>query len=134
MRLSKNFTLEEFTASDTAKFHSIDNTPTSKEIENMRHLCQTVLQPLRDYLGEPIRVTSGFRCPELNERVGGSKTSHHQCEKLFAAADIVVNGVEVEKVIKTLQTLDLPVEQVINEYGKWTHVSARRPKKHYMSM
>ena len=134
MRLTKNFTLEEFTASDTAEFHSIDNTPTSTQIENMRHLCQTVLQPLRDYLGEPIRVTSGYRCEKLNEYVGGSKNSHHQCKDLFAAADIVVSGVEVEKVIKTLQTLDLPVEQVINEYGKWTHVSTRRPKKHYMSM
>ena len=73
--LSKNFTLEELVYSDTAKRYGLNNTPTPQVIANLKNLCVNVLQPLRDYLGKPIRVTSGYRSPEVNKRVGGAVDS-----------------------------------------------------------
>lgn len=70
-RLSENFTLEEFTRSDTATRLGIDNTPGEKELEALRILVERTLQPLRDRLGIPVHVNSGYRCPELNEAVAG---------------------------------------------------------------
>ena len=76
--LSKNFTLEEFIRSSTAESMGIDNVPKDEEvIENMKALCLKVLQPLRDYVGAPVHINSGYRCPELNEAVGGVKNSQH---------------------------------------------------------
>lgn len=88
-RLSENFTLEEFTRSDTATRLGIDNTPGEKELEALRILVERTLQPLRDRLGIPVHVNSGYRCPELNEAVGGVPTSQHQKGE---AADLSVDG------------------------------------------
>ena len=78
MKLSKNFSLEELIRSDTAERLGIDNIPKDeKVIENLRNLCFEVLQPLRDYVGAPVVINSGYRCPKLNEAVGGVKTSQH---------------------------------------------------------
>ena len=78
MKLSKNFTLEELIRSDTAERLGIDNVPKDeKVIENLRNLCFEVLQPLRDYVKAPVVINSGYRCPKLNEAVGGVKTSQH---------------------------------------------------------
>ena len=77
MRLSKNFSLRELTKSATAERAGIDNTP--KDIEhlgNMIHLAIHVLQPVRDQFGV-ISVNSGYRSPDLNTKVGGSKNSQH---------------------------------------------------------
>ena len=76
--LSKNFALEEFIRSNTAERMGIDNVPKDeKVIKNLRNLCLEILQPLRDYVGAPIHINSGYRCPELNEAVGGVKNSQH---------------------------------------------------------
>lgn len=77
-KLSENFTLGEFIASDTAKKKGIDNTPTLVDIYHMRELCMYLLQPIRDAWGKPIKITSGFRSFKLNKAVGGSQTSVHQ--------------------------------------------------------
>lgn len=76
-QLSKNFTLSEMTESITANLYNIDNTPNQKQIDNLKMLCQQVLQQARDDFGKPIHVNSGFRCAELNKKVGGVKTSYH---------------------------------------------------------
>ena len=77
MQLSKNFRLSEFTRSDTAKRLGIVNECSSVEqVLNLAYLCHTVLQPLRDRFG-PIRINSGYRCPELNKAVGGVANSQH---------------------------------------------------------
>lgn len=76
-KLSKNFTLGEFLASDTAKKKGINNTPTLADIYHMQELCTFLLQPIREAWGKPIKVTSGFRCYALNKAVGGSQTSVH---------------------------------------------------------
>ena len=88
-QITKNFTLSELTYSDTAKAKKLDNTPTEIEYNNMKNLCENVLQPLRDALGKPIRVNSCYRGKQLNEAVGGSKTSQH-CKG--QAADIEIIG------------------------------------------
>ena len=85
IQLSKNFKLSELTASETARRRKINNDAPESVIENLRNLCQNVLQPLRDYVGKPITINSGYRCPLLNSYVGGSKNSQH---KFGEAADI----------------------------------------------
>ena len=75
--LTKHFTLEEFTRSSTAKARGIDNTVPKKLIPALRNLCVTVLEPLREQAKEPVEISSGYRCPELNRVVGGKNTSQH---------------------------------------------------------
>lgn len=76
-KLSENFTLEEMLVSSTAKKYGIDNTPNAIAKANMIILCNKLLQPIRNRYGKSIIITSGYRCPALNSRVGGSKTSQH---------------------------------------------------------
>ncbi len=126
MQLSNNFRLSEFTRSDTAKRLGIVNECSSVEqVLNLAHLCHMVLQPLRDRFG-PIRITSGYRCPEQNRAVGGASNSQHMRGE---AADIhlpsVERGKEYLAFLKTLPIFD----QLIWEENKgtcWIHVSAKR--------
>lgn len=90
MQLTENFNLRELTKSETALRHGLDNTPNEVVIENLRNLCTYVLQPLRTAYGVPITINSGYRAPEVNAAVGGSKTSDH-CRG--QAADIEIAGV-----------------------------------------
>ena len=89
MKLSKNFSLHEMTKSETALRKGLDNTPGETEENNLKSLCENVLQKVRDEFG-PTKVNSGFRHPDVNSAVGGSKTSDH-CKGM--AADIEVPGV-----------------------------------------
>lgn len=76
--LSPHFELREFIASSKAKEHGIDNTPPEEAVENLRALCQHTLEPLREALGLPIIITSGYRCKALNQLlVYHSKRSQH---------------------------------------------------------
>ena len=85
MKLSKNFSLEELIKSDTANECGIKNSPNSLELKNLTNLTTKILQPIRDAFGKPIIISSGFRCVQLNKKVGGASNSDH----LFgAAADI----------------------------------------------
>lgn len=85
MKLSKNFSLEELIKSDTANECGIKNSPNSLELKNLTNLTTKILQPIRDTFGKPIIISSGFRCVQLNKKVGGASNSDH----LFgAAADI----------------------------------------------
>lgn len=86
----------------------------------LNDLCTSVLQPLRDHLGKPITITSGYRPEEVNRLVGGSRNSQHtQC----LAADFVVPGMDTIDVCRTIISLKLPFDQLINEFGRWVHVS-----------
>jgi len=90
MKLSKNFSLNELCKSDSAIRHGIDNAPTEQVIDCLKDLVDNILQPLRDKFGA-IAVTSGYRSPELNQKIGGSTTSHH-CYGY--AADFEVLGMD----------------------------------------
>ena len=126
-KLSSNFTLGEFIASDTAKKKKIDNTPTLADIYHMQELCTFLLQPIRDAWGKPIKVTSGFRCYKLNRAVGGSPTSVHM--RGYAADIKPASGSykEFEEfVIKFLEEHpEIKYDQCIMERSgntKWLHV------------
>lgn len=120
MMLSEHFSLAEMIASDTALRQGISNAPGPHEIDNLKRLCAQVLEPLRAAIGQPIRVTSGYRAPLLNLLVGGSRTSDHCAGR---AADIQVPGTSPLTLAKAIQSLDLPVQQCIHEFGAWVHVS-----------
>lgn len=127
MKITQHFKLEEFEKSETAKRLGIDNSIPAALISNIKALCENVLQPLRDYVGVPIKISSGYRCPQLNAAVGGAKSSQHMKGE---AADIHIPSVEVgRKWFEILKTL--PHDQLIWERNSptsnhyWIHVSCR---------
>ena len=125
MKLSKNFTLEEFTKSQTATRLDIDNTPQGEHLEAAKLLFENVVQPVRDTFG-PTIINSGYRGPELNAAVGGSAKSQH-CKG--EAVDIECPGTANYDVAKWIEdTLDF--DQLILEFytpgvpdSGWVHVS-----------
>ena len=119
MKLSNNFTLDEFLLSQTAERQGIDMTPSDEVVGNLKTLCETVLQPLRDLVGSPLIISSGFRPIELNTRIGGSKTSAHVTGR---AADFRVIGMTPFVVCETLRDEGIMYDQNIHEFGRWTHV------------
>lgn len=120
MRLSEHFSLAEFTRSQTAARRGIDNQPQRAVVDNLGELVFTILEPLRIYLARPIRINSGFRCPELNAAIGGSKFSQHMTGN---ASDIDVPGMEPIAVAQIIIDMDLPFDQLIHEFREWVHVS-----------
>lgn len=123
MKLSEHFTLEEFTTSDYAARNGIDNTPNELIINNLKMLCEYTLEPLREIVKKPIRITSGYRCFDLNKAIGGSDTSQHVEGK---AADIVVPQMTVDEVFE-LASKYVQHDQIIHEFGRWTHISYSNP-------
>lgn len=119
MRLSKNFTLEEFLISQTATRHGIDMTPSDFVKHNLEELCVTCLQPLRDEVGVGIYISSGFRPLELNGRIGGSKTSAHITG---SASDFRVTNQTPFETATLIVEMGLPFDQVIQEFGRWVHL------------
>lgn len=126
MKLTNNFSLAEMTKSDTALRLDMDNTPGPEEVDNMTRLCECVLQPVRNHFGKGVKVNSGFRHPNVNAKVGGSKTSDH-CKGM--AADIEIPGVANADLAKWIVD-NLEFRQVILEFytpgvpdSGWVHVS-----------
>ena len=126
MNLSANFTLKELTKSDTATRLGIDNTPNDEALENLKLLCEKVLQPVRDHFGKSVTVNSGYRSPESNAAVGGSKTSDH-CKG--QAADIEIDGLPNPELAQWIMD-NLDYTQLILEFytqgqpnSGWVHVS-----------
>jgi uncharacterized protein YcbK (DUF882 family) len=126
MNLTANFTLSELVKSDTALRHDMDNTPGEIEIENLKRLAEKVLQPVREHYQRGVKVNSGYRHPEVNAKVGGSKTSDH-CKG--QAADIEIPGVPNADLAQWI-TENLDFTQVILEFytqgvpdSGWVHVS-----------
>jgi hypothetical protein len=126
MNLTANFSLAEMVKSDTALRHDMDNTPGETEIANLKMLCEKVLQPIRDHFQTGVKVNSGFRHPEVNAKVGGSKTSDH-CKG--QAADIEIPGVANADLAVWIME-NLTYTQLILEYYQigvpdsgWVHVS-----------
>jgi len=126
MNLTKNFTLEEMIKSETALRHDMDNTPGENEIGNIKLLCEKVLQPVRDHFGKGVKVNSGFRHPDVNAKVGGSRTSDHTRGQ---AADIEIPGVPNAELAEWIKD-NLEFRQLILEFytpgvpdSGWVHVS-----------
>jgi hypothetical protein len=125
MKLSKNFSLQEFTKSQTALRMDIDNTPEGEHLEAAKQLFEKVVQPIREHFG-PTVINSGYRGPKLNEAVGGSSKSQH-CKG--EAVDIEVPGTPNATVAEWIRD-NLDFDQVILEFytpgipdSGWVHVS-----------
>ena len=125
-KLSANFTLSEMVKSETALRHGLDNTPGQTEVDNLKLLAEKVLQPIRDHYKRGVKVNSGFRHPEVNAAVGGSKTSDH-CKG--QAADIEIPGVANADLAEWIKD-NLEFTQLILEFytpgvpdSGWVHVS-----------
>jgi zinc D-Ala-D-Ala carboxypeptidase len=130
IELSKDFTLHEFLKSNCAnrKGYEEQFNPPAEVIENLRALCVNVLQPLRDAVGKPIRVTSGYRCSRVNRDEGGSSTSEH-LKGRAADIELWIEGKEQNQLLfDKIVSLRLPFRQLIDEFGTetdpaWIHVS-----------
>lgn len=126
MNLTKNFSLEELVKSETALRKGLPNEATPEVVQNLKTLCEQVLQPVRDHYGKGVKVNSGYRSPDVNAAVGGSRTSDH-CKG--QAADIEIPGVPnhelaqwIEKNLKFTQVILEFYTQGIPDSG-WVHVS-----------
>ena len=128
--ISPHFSVAELSRSEAAARNGIDNTPDAEALENLRALCDNVLEPLRAAVGKPLRVNSAYRGPKANAAVGGSKTSQHSKGE---AADIEVDGMDNAQLAKKIVALKLPFDQLILEFidplvpgSGWVHVSHKR--------
>jgi hypothetical protein len=122
MQLSTHFTLAEFTRSESAKRHGVSNQPTPEHLENIKILCERVLEPIRLKFG-PINISSGYRSKLLNHYIGGSLRSQH-CEGKAADLDMDGMGGVTNKQIFEYIKSELEFDQLINEFNYgWIHVS-----------
>ena len=125
MNLTEHFTLEEFTRSEVAAMCDIDNTMPEQYIPAAQNLCAAILEPLRNYAQEPVIISSGYRCPLLNDKVGGVKNSQHTKGE---AADIYHPESATLKRWFTWIQDNTSFDQLIFEGRRnshWIHVSCR---------
>ena len=125
-QLTKNFSLAEMVKSETALRHGMENNPGPDELNNLLELCANVLQPIRDHYQKGVKVNSGYRSPDVNAKVGGSRTSDH-CRG--TAADIEIPGVPNADLANWIKE-NLSYTQLILEFytvgvpdSGWVHVS-----------
>lgn len=129
MKLSEHFDLVEFTRSESAKREGVSNQPTPEHLENLKTLCEKVLEPIRAKFG-PINISSGYRSKDLNHFIGGSLNSDH-CHG--RAADIDMDGHSsnvTNKMVFDYIKDNLDFDQLIFEFGTkdapdWVHVGYR---------
>ena len=136
MKLTPNFSLQELTKSDTAIRKGIDNEPNADQIDKLKILCEKVLQPVRDHFGR-VKVTSGYRSPELCVAIGSSLNSQHAKAEAVDFECVGVDNAEVaDWVHKNLET-----DQLILEFytpgepnSGWIHASyvEFQPRAQYM--
>ena len=125
MELTRNFTLAELIKSDTAIRKGINNNPNAEQIEKLKTLCEKILQPVRDHFGR-VKITSGYRSPELCVAIGSSLNSQHARAE---AADFEVVGVDNCDLADWIKR-ELPYDQLILEFytpgepnSGWIHCS-----------
>ena len=117
MNLSDHFTLEELTHTDHREF---ENTPNASELANLVRLA-AFLEKVKALLGDkPIMVNSAFRSKQVNDAVGSKDTSQH---RVGCAADLRIPGMTPDEVVRAVISSDLPFDQVIREFDRWTHIS-----------
>ena len=126
MKLTENFSINELTKSQTAERKGIDNTPSTEHQENLKSLCEMILQPIRDHFGQVVSVSSGYRSPELCVAIGSSTKSQHAKGE---ASDFEIFGVSNKELAEWIH-YNINYDQLILEYWKesdpnsgWVHCS-----------
>jgi hypothetical protein len=133
MKLSKHLSLAEVTRSETAKRKGISNTPTAEHLENFKLLAENVFEKIREHFGVPIHVSSGYRSNELNDAIGGSKSSQHsKGQAIDLDMDGSSSGVTNADIYNFIKD-NLDFDQLIWEFGTdknpdWVHVSYSKNK------
>ena len=126
MKISDNITYAEAIHSNTAKRRGIDNTPNPAQVETMKVTAEKIFEPLRKWVGGPIKVNSFFRSAELNTAIGGSKTSQHCKGQAIDIDDVFGHKTNAEMYAWIKENLNF--DQMIWEFGtdmnpNWVHVS-----------
>ena len=132
MKISDNITYAEAIHSNTAKRRGIDNTPNPAQVETMKVTAEKIFEPLRKWVGGPIKVNSFFRSAELNEAIGGSKTSQHCKGQAIDIDDTYGHATNAEMYHWIKDNLNF--DQMIWEFGDddnpdWVHVSYVSPQE-----
>lgn len=120
-----NFKMSELIYSETAIKNNINNMPDINSLDNMLNLIYYCLQPVRELLGAPMIITSGYRNPLVNRLVGGVNSSQHTKGQ---AVDFTVLGITPNQIISIIKTSKIEFDQLINEYDKWVHISYNKGK------
>ena len=136
MKLSRNFSLQEMIKSDTAIRLDIDNNPNADQVEKLKSLCENVLQPVRDHFGR-VKVTSGYRSPELCAAIGSSVNSQHAKAE---AADFECIGVDNAELFDWIKSSLQPDQLILEFYtpgepnSGWIHCSYTpdQPRKQFL--
>jgi hypothetical protein len=115
--MTPHFTLAELTHTDHREF---DNIPNEAELANIRRLAEFLEQVKTALGGKPIMVNSAFRSKQVNDAVGSKDSSQH---RIGCAADFRVPSMTPDEVVKTIIAANLPFDQVIREFDRWTHIS-----------
>ena len=144
LNLSEHFTLSEFERSATAEKYHINNSVPSKYIPVLQQLCQEVLEPLRSFVGSPIVISSGYRCNQLNVKVGGAYASQHTLGEAadiklpltsYTARDDNKKHTDLETArkwfdwLETHTDFDQLILETTNGKDFWIHVSCRKNRK-----
>ena len=129
--ISEHISYKEGVRSNTATRRGIDNTPNAEQLENMELVAEEVFEPLRAYVGGPIKINSFFRCPELNKAIGGSSKSQHCKGQAMDIDDTFGRMTNAEMYHWIKENLDF--DQMIWEFGDddntdWVHVSYVSPE------
>lgn len=125
-KISKNITYKEAVYSETAKRKGIENKPNDEQMANMFSIAEMIFQPLRSWVGGPIKINSFFRSPELNRAIGGSKSSQHCKGQAMDLDDVYGHKTNAEMFMYIRENLNF--DQLIWEFGtdenpNWIHVS-----------
>jgi zinc D-Ala-D-Ala carboxypeptidase len=128
IRCSRNFSFAEMVRSQFAIRHGLDNTPPPEACEALIALCERVLEPIRELVGGPLNVSSGYRSPRLNALIGGAPASQHT----FGQAADFVTWTSNTNVFEGILASEIPYDQLILEFGDlgWIHVSYRANPRH----
>lgn len=123
--MNLNFTMSELLHSDIAEKYNISNIPDKKSLDNMLLLIVNCLQPLREYIGKPMNISSGYRSPRLNAHplIKGASTSQHTTGE---AADFTIKGMTPKQIVEKVKASGVEYDQLINEYNCWVHISYRK--------
>ena len=131
-KISKHISYKEAVKSNTAMRLNIDNTPGAYEITNMNGIAHNIFEPLREWVGGPIKINSFFRCVELNKVIGGSSKSQHCQGRAVDIDDTYGHKTNAEMYEWVKENLDF--DQMIWEFGTeknpdWVHISYVSPNE-----